>query len=294
MICSSDIWGKGVIVIHLEDLKKTYGDTVAVADLSLKISSGEVFGLLGPNGAGKTTTVSMAAGLLRPDSGRVDIGGKGSPENPEVRRLIGIAPQAIALYDELTAEENLFFFGRLQQLHGTYLKNRVEESLDFVGLIDRKRDRAGIFSGGMKRRLNLAAALIHQPKVVFMDEPTAGVDPQSRNALFDNVTLLKNSGVTILYTTHYMEEAQKLCDRVAIVDHGRLIALGTVNELIAAHGGKSVVIAEREDRQFRIETNDPVGELVRLQNGGNLQRFSVESPTLENVFLTLTGRSLRD
>lgn len=294
MLCSSDIWGKGVIVIHLEDLKKTYGDTVAVADLSLKISSGEVFGLLGPNGAGKTTTVSMAAGLLRPDSGRVDIGGKGSPENPEVRRLIGIAPQAIALYDDLTAEENLFFFGRLQQLHGTHLKKRVEESLDFVGLIERKRDRAGTFSGGMKRRLNLAAALIHQPKVVFMDEPTAGVDPQSRNALFDNVTLLKNSGVTILYTTHYMEEAQKLCDRVAIVDHGRLIALGTVNELIAAHGGKSVVIAEREDRQFRIETNDPVGELVRLQNGGNLQRFSVESPTLENVFLTLTGRSLRD
>lgn len=281
-------------MILLENLKKTFGETVAVAELSLDISPGEVFGLLGPNGAGKTTTVNMAVGLLRPDDGRVDIGGMGSPENPAVRRLIGMAPQTTALYDELTAEENLFFFGRLQQLHGTHLKKHIEESLAFVGLTERKRDRLGTFSGGMKRRLNLAVALIHQPKAVIMDEPTAGVDPQSRNALFDNVAHLKTNNVTILYTTHYMEEAQKLCDRVGIMDHGRLIALGTVGELIAAHGGKSVVVAEREDRQFRIETNDPVGELVRLQNSGNLRHFSVESPTLENVFLTLTGRSLRD
>ena len=281
-------------MINLTNLTKRFGSLTAVDDLTLEIRSGEVFGLLGPNGAGKTTTVNLAVGLLDPDDGSVDINGSGSPVNPAVRAGIGVAPQATAVYNDLTAEENLMFFGRLQHMHGSRLRKRVAESLEFVGLTDRRRDRVLTYSGGMKRRLNLAIALIHEPAVVFMDEPTAGVDPQSRNALFDNIEHLRAKGSTIVYTTHYMEEAQRLCDRVAIMDNGRLLALGTVSDLIAVHGGKSVLTAERSDESFRVETADPVGELLRIQESGRLQSFHVESPDLESVFLNLTGRKLRD
>ncbi len=281
-------------MIRFDNVHKKFGSTHAVNGLTLEIQTGEVFGLLGPNGAGKTTTVNMAVGLLTPDEGSIDINGLGSPVQREVRAKIGVAPQAPALYDELSAEENLQFFGKLQQLSGAQLKARVDELLAFVNLNDRRKDRVKTFSGGMKRRLNLAVALLHRPPVVFLDEPTAGVDPQSRNALFDYIENIRSDGSTIVYTTHYMEEAQRLCNRVGIIDHGKLLALGTVDELIAAHGGQSVLTAKRVDKEFSIQTDDPISELIKIREGGDLLSFKVESPNLEIVFLNLTGRKLRD
>jgi ABC-2 type transport system ATP-binding protein len=233
-------------VLTLKNLHKSFGETVAVDDLSLEIRRGEVFGLLGPNGAGKTTAVNMAIGLLKPDRGSVTLEGAGW-------------------------------------------------TLDFVNLRERRRDRISTYSGGMKRRLNLAVALVHEPELLLLDEPTVGVDAQSRNSIFEKIETMRQEGRTIVYTTHYMEEAQRLCDRVAIMDQGKLLALDTVKGLIAAHGGLSVVSAERAGgEEVRVETDDPVAELVRLQEGGKLLRFSVESPDLEGVFLNLTGRHLRD
>jgi ABC-2 type transport system ATP-binding protein len=281
-------------MLILENLHKSFGETVAVEDLSLKIERGEVFGLLGPNGAGKTTTVNMAIGLLKPDRGSVTLEGAGSPSDRAVRAKIGVAPQGLALYEELSAEENLAFFGKIQGLHGKRLKERVGWTLNFVDLWDRRRDRITAYSGGMKRRLNLAVAMIHEPELLLLDEPTVGVDTQSRNSIFEKIEAMRKEGRTIVYTTHYMEEAQRLCDRVGIMDHGRMLALDTVGGLIAAHGGSSVVTAERLSGEVRVETDDPVAELVRLQEGGKLLRFSVESPDLEGVFLNLTGRHLRD
>jgi len=281
-------------MIVMENLRKTYGPIVAVDDLSLTIRRGEVFGLLGPNGAGKTTAVHLTVGLLEPDSGRVEIEGLGPPTRPAVRARIGVAPQALALYEDLTGEENLFFFGRIQDLSGHGLEQRVGWSLDFVGLNDRRRDKVKTFSGGMKRRLNLAVALVHDPQIILLDEPTVGVDPQSRNAIFERIEALRAEGRTIIYTTHYMEEAQRLCDRVGIMDHGRLLALDTVQGLLAAHGGRSVVVAETAEGEIRLDTDDPLAELTRLQRDHQLLRFTVESPNLEGVFLNLTGRRLRD
>ena len=267
---------------------------MAVDDVSFEVERGEVFGLLGPNGAGKTTTVNMAVGLLTPDSGRVELDGSGDPRAPHVRGQIGVATQALALYEDLSGEVNLSFFGRLYGLSGRRLAERVAWALDFVGLSERRRDRASTYSGGMKRRLNLAMALVHDPMLLLLDEPTVGVDPQSRNAIFDSIHALRDEGRTVLYTTHYMEEAQRLCDRVAIMDHGRLLALDTVPALIAAHGGKSVVKAQVNGEELRAETNDPLAELERFQQRGKVVRFSVEGPDLEQVFLNLTGRRLRD
>jgi ABC-2 type transport system ATP-binding protein len=281
-------------MLALRDLRKAYGSTKAVDGLSLDVRAGEVFGLLGPNGAGKTTTIHMAVGLVVPDSGTVVVNGEGSPTDPEVRRAIGVAPQTLALYDEMTADENLSFFGRLFGLAGTALADRVSRLLDWTGLAPRRHDRVGAFSGGMKRRLNLAAALVHDPRLVLLDEPTAGVDPQSRNAIFDAVMQMKAEGRTVVYTTHYMEEAERLCDRVAIVDHGRLLALDTVDALIDRHGGRSVVTVGHDDGDERIETADPVGELSRLLSRKGASRVRVDRPDLESVFLALTGRSLRD
>jgi ABC-2 type transport system ATP-binding protein len=281
-------------MILMDNLQKAFGDIVAVGDLSLEIRRGEVFGLLGPNGAGKTTTVNMTVGLLDPDSGRVEISGLGSPADPAVRAHIGVAPQALALYEDLTGEENLAFFGNIQGLFGQDLKQRVDWSLDFVGLADRRRDKVKTYSGGMKRRLNLAVALVHDPQIILLDEPTVGVDPQSRNAIFERIEALRAEGRTIIYTTHYMEEAQRLCDRVGIIDHGRLLAMDTVKGLLAAHGGKSVVVAELAEGEIRLDTDDPLAELTRLQREHDLLRFTVESPNLEGVFLNLTGRRLRN
>jgi len=242
--------------IQVEDLHHAYGAVTAVNGISFEVGAGECFGLLGPNGAGKTTTIQAIVGALRPDRGRVTILGEDDPTRPAVRSRIGVVPQSVALYAELTGEENLAFFGKLYGLSGARLKERVDATLTLAGLNDRRKDRASTYSGGMQRRLNLVCGLIHDPQVILMDEPTVGVDPQSRNLIFENIESLKRLGRTVLYTTHYMEEAERLCDRVAIVDHGKVLAI------------------------------DRVDALLRLVPG--------PSPDLEAVFLHLTGTTLRD
>ncbi len=288
-------------MLTLTGVRKAFGSTVAVDGLSLAVHPGEVFGFLGPNGAGKTTTISIAVGLLSPDAGTVDLGGLGSPLHPHVRARIGVAPQALALYDGLSARENLEFFGRIHGVARADRRRRTDELLDLVGLSERADDRVGGYSGGMKRRVNLAAALMHDPPLVLLDEPTAGVDPQSRNAILDIVRALRERGRTIVYTTHYMEEAQRLCDRVAVIDHGRLLALGGVDELIGAHGGHSTVTVQyaqvpgaTEPAEERIHTVDPIAELSGRLASRHVIGVRIDRPSLESVFLTLTGRSLRD
>ena len=294
-------------MLRLSNLRKSFPAqggkrTLAVDGLSLDIRPGEVFGLLGPNGAGKSTTIGMATGLIVPDEGTIDIDNAGPPTSPSVRLRLGVAPQSLALYDELTGEENLRFFGQLYGLKSAELKSRVSAVLDEVGLTPRAQDRAGTYSGGMKRRLNLAAAMVHQPPLLLLDEPTAGVDPQSRSGILDLVRTLARSGRTIIYTTHYMEEAHKICDRIGIVDHGRLLALGTPDQLIAAHGGNSVVVVRHASgKEERVNTPEPMRELSRVFTSSSavpdhdaVIEARVERPDLEAVFLALTGRSLRD
>ena len=281
-------------MIRFENIKKSFGKTIAVNGISFEIEPHEIFGLLGPNGAGKTTTVNMTVGLVKPDSGTVEFTGFGSPKDPKVRIKIGVAPQTLSLYDDLSATENLECFGKLYGLRGEKLQERVAWSLDFVELSERKDDRVKTFSGGMKRRLNLAVALVHNPEYLILDEPTVGVDPQSRNAIFENIEQLKKNGCTVIYTTHYMEEAQRLCDRVGIMDHGKLLALDTVDALIKQHGGNSVIIIEKNDGEQRIETQNPIEEIIKLQKETELRGFRLLNPSLETVFLNLTGRTLRD
>ena len=290
-------------MLALRDIRRRFGSTIAVDGLSLEVRTGEVFGLLGPNGAGKSTTIAIATGLLAPDAGSVDLLGLGSPSNPKVRMHLGLAPQEITLYAELTARENLRFFADLYGVANARV--RVDELLALVELDARANDRVATFSGGMKRRLNLAAALVHDPKLVLLDEPTAGVDPQSRNRILELVRRLAGEGKTVLYTTHYMEEAAKICDRVGIVDHGRMLDVGTVAELVARHGGQSAVTIERDGAEERIFTADPVAEVARQFARANSDRergevgrevtgLRIERPDLETVFLSLTGRSLRE
>jgi ABC-2 type transport system ATP-binding protein len=281
-------------MIRLSHVRKAFGQVVAVDDLSLEVTAGEVLGLLGPNGAGKTTTVNMVVGLLVPEEGSVTIGGAGSPTDPAIRRRIGVAPQTVSLYGDLSGETNLAHFARLHGLGGQKLAERVAWALDFAGLTDRRADRVSTYSGGMQRRLNLAAALVHEPDLLLLDEPTVGVDPQSRSAILDKVRALSEEGRTIVYCTHYMEEAQRLCDRVAIMDYGKLLTVGKVSDLVAQHGGKSVVTGTFAGRDVRLETDDPVAALQQLQSQGSLLHFAVDRPDLESVFLALTGRHLRN
>ena len=281
-------------MLTLRGLHKRFGDRDAVDGLSLEVHRGEILGLLGPNGAGKSTTIHMAVGLVPPDQGTVDVDGHGSPRQADVRRRLGVAPQSLALYESLTPEENLRFFARVQGLSGRRLEVRVTWALDFSELRDRRKDRAGELSGGMKRRLNLAAALVHDPELVLLDEPTVGVDPQSRNAILDRIVELRGQDRAIVYTTHYMEEASRICDRVAIVDHGRVLATGTVPELLARHGGDPTLVVIERGVERRIPTRDPAGELVRILAAGAVEDFRVERADLEAVFLNLTGRRLRD
>ena len=281
-------------MLTLRGLTKKYGSLVAVDHLDLEVREGEVFGLLGPNGAGKSTTVGLCVGLIRPDEGEVRLGTLGSPEDPAVRRRIGVAPQALSLYDELSAEENLAFFASIYGLRGAQVASRIDWALEFVGLSDRRRDRVSTYSGGMKRRMNLAAALMHDPPLVLLDEPTVGVDPQSRHAILERILALRSSGRTIVYTTHYMEEAAKLCDRVGIIDRGRLLALDTVDRLIKAHGGTPTLVVRSGDEEIAVATNDPVGELSRIAAARHVDDFHVLRADLEQVFLNLTGRTLRD
>ena len=281
-------------MLTLTGVRKTYGNIVAVDGLSLSVKRGEVFGLLGPNAAGKSTTVSLSVGLLAPDTGQVAIDGLGNPADPAVRARIGVAPQTLSLYDLLTAEENLRFFGEVYGITGATLAKRVAWCLAFVELSDRKGDRVGTYSGGMKRRLNLAAALVHDPDLLLLDEPSVGVDPQSRNKIFENIEALHREGKTVIYTTHYMEEAERLCDRIAIVDAGKLLALGTLKELVAAHGGPPTLMVRTSGGERRVQTPDPLAELNRVAAETPIEAFQMERPTLEQVFLRLTGRSLRD
>ncbi len=275
-------------MLKADGLCKSYGPLAATADVSLAVNAGEIVGLLGPNGAGKSTTVSMLAGLTAPDRGTVTIDGQplGSDASSAKAR-IGLVPQDIALYEELPAIENLELFGALYGLKGALLRERAAAALQLVGLADRARARPATFSGGMKRRLNIACALVHDPDVLLFDEPTAGVDPQSRNAIFDNLETLRARGKGLLYTTHYMEEAERLCDRIVIIDHGRVIASDTTAALRA-------LLASPSQRRFEIEGAIDDELLAQLAARGVAVSAAADQGSLEDVFLHLTGRSLRD
>ncbi len=296
-------------MITASNLYKCFGEIVAVDDISLDIRRGELFGLLGPNGAGKSTTINMLSGVLPADRGEILIDGTPDPARARTRSKIGSAPQALAIYEEMTGLENVVFFGRLYGLSGKKLRDRVNWALEFVGLTERATDRARTYSGGMKRRLNMACAIVHEPAVLLLDEPTVGVDPQSRNMIFERIEELQRSGCTILYTTHYMEEAERLCDRVAIIDHGKILATDTVDNLIEAYGGDSLVRIELtapppdpsvipgdvEGVNIRVHTSEPV-EVINDLASKQIQYKSlkIDRADLETVFLNLTGRSLRD
>jgi ABC-2 type transport system ATP-binding protein len=305
-------------ILVSEKLTKDYGTVRALDGVDLEIREGEIFGLLGPNGAGKTTFLHVATTYLKPTAGTVRVAGFDVRTHAaEIRKILGVVPQEISLYDSLSGEENLEFFGGLYGLKGRVRKERVRAVLDLLGLAERGRDSLSKYSGGMKRRINIGAGILHEPKIILMDEPTVGVDPQSRHHIFTVIEGLRSNGATILYTTHYMEEAERLCDRIAIIDHGRVVACGTRRELVKLIGEESVLeigvkgevhpgaveavfpgADVREGRVF-IRTADPAGALPghvrRLTDAGlELASIQVLEPDLETVFLHLTGRRLRD
>ena len=301
---------------------KRFGDLTAVDGVSLTIAQGETFGLLGPNGAGKTTTISMICGLLAPDEGSVTVTGQEiSTKSTKGRSEIGLVPQDLAIYPDLTGEENLRFFGHLYGMTGGALDSRVDEVLDVIGLADRRDDQTKEYSGGMKRRLNIGIGLLHEPQLLVLDEPTVGVDPQSRNAILESVESLSREGMAVLYTTHYMEEAERLCDRVAIIDEGVVQAQGTRRELVSMVGEKDrvamsasgnlveaaqalrgiegVTDASASDHRIDVLATDASSILPQLlatvtSSGGSITGVEVEEPNLEAVFLHLTGKALRD
>ena len=312
--------------IEVEGLRKQFDPPkgpVAVDDVTFAIEEGEIFSLLGPNGAGKTTTISILSCLLRPDGGDARVGGFSVSRQPEkVRELIGVVPQEIALYEDLSGRENLLFWGRMYGMSGAELNTRVDEVLTLIGLTDRQKDRVGKYSGGMKRRVNIGAALLHKPRLLYLDEPTVGIDPQSRRAILDGVKDLNRSGVTVLYTTHYMEEAQELSDRVGIMDQGKLIALGTQPDLVQLVGEETRVdvaldrdavacaarwretpgvtkVTETGDGRLSLLTADASALMPHLFEdaraaGAHITEINLAEPNLETVFLHLTGRALRD
>src|SRR5512147_2653228 len=242
-----------VAAIEVLDLHKSFGETQAVQGVSFDVKQGEIFSLLGPNGAGKTTTISMLSCLLRPNSGDARVMGHSiRTQDMGVKSVLGVVPQEIAVYEDLTARENLTFWGKMYGLRGSALKTRVGEVLDIIGLSDRANDRVGKYSGGMKRRVNIGVALLHKPKVIYMDEPTVGIDPQSRRSILDSVVDLQKQGMTVLYTTHYMEEAQELSDHIAIMDHGKLMACGTHPELIRIVGEFDRIILTINSESSRV------------------------------------------
>ena len=309
-------------VMVAKGLSKSFGDLVAVDGVGFSISQGETYGLLGPNGAGKTTTISMIAGLLQADEGEVRVGGDLiSPKAVMPKRRMGLVPQELAIYPDLTARENLEFFGRLYGMGGVELRSRADRVLEVVGLGERQKDLTKEFSGGMKRRLNIGIGLLHDPELLILDEPTVGVDPQSRNAILEAVEELSAAGIAVLYTTHYMEEAERLCDRVGIIDQGKIIAEGTRRELVEMVGEKDRVsitgtgsLAEVVRRLSSIEGVAEAGEsesgvtLLVEDSGAHLAAIlakagetgmavsgvEIEQPDLEAVFLHLTGKALRD
>jgi len=309
-------------VLECRGLRRRFGDLQAVDGVSFSIKPGETYGLLGPNGAGKTTTISMVAGLLTRDEGEVIVGGQTmTTHSTGLKASIGYVPQDLAIYPDLSARENLVFFARLYGMSGSDARKRAAEVLETIGLSDRAGDQTKNYSGGMKRRLNIGIGLLHQPKLLILDEPTVGVDPQSRNAILGSVEELSSAGMAVLYTTHYMEEAERLCDRVGIIDHGKVIAEGTRRELVGLVGESDHVtlsatgdIAEALEAlraQPWIRNADASGEAIDLvvddarthlpavlqeaaAAGATIKSVEVTEPDLEAVFLHLTGRGLRD
>jgi ABC-2 type transport system ATP-binding protein len=308
--------------IEVQNLHKHFGEIRAVDGVSFDVEQGEIFSLLGPNGAGKTTTISMLSCLLHPEEGDARVLGHSIRKDPMgVKSVLGVVPQEIALYEDLSARENLTFWGKMYGLRGARLKQREDEVLEIIGLTDRAKDYIKKYSGGMKRRVNIGIALLHRPQVIYMDEPTAGIDPQSRRSILDSVLKLKDEGTTVLYTTHYMEEAQELSDHIAIMDYGKLIANGTHEELVKIVGAmdritvtintesarvmeawkavKGVKQVTAEDGTLIILADDSNRVLPRLfetaaSNGVRITSVAIQEPNLETVFLHLTGRALRD
>ncbi len=310
------------MIVEVKNLVKRYKDVLAVDNVNLAIEEGEIFGLLGPNGAGKTTTISILTGLVRSDSGEIKIFNKSLSTNEmEVKRQFGIVPQDIAVFEDLTAWENLNYFGSLYGLRGSLLKERIEEALEFTGLSENRKKYPKKFSGGMKRRLNIACAIVHRPKLIILDEPTVGIDPQSRNHILNSIKKLNQMGSTIIYTSHYMEEVDEICSKIVIMDHGRVIAKGTKDELktlvavnekvkidlstvnftlienlkkiqgvmeCSIDGNSLTVISKKQSKNL--------GKIIDCVSDADSEIISlnVEKPTLESVFLTLTGRKLRD
>jgi len=311
-------------ILEVQNLVKQYGDFTAVKGISFNIEKGEIFSLLGPNGAGKTTTISVLSTLYTPTSGDATIGGHSITKDPmSVREVIGMVPQDLALYEDLTARENLIFWGQMYNLSGKALHHRVDEVLEQIGLTDKAKNRVKTFSGGMKRRVNIGVGLLHKPRLLFMDEPTVGIDPQSRRAILDTVKDLNKQGMTVLYTTHYMEEAEELSNRVGIIDHGEMIALGTQKELTQQVGQSETLILHLEEgtnaealaRSFNeikgIDKADASDHAVTVicpeasnvlaavvskanEQGIKIRSIDIREPNLEAVFLHLTGRALRD
>ncbi|USB33454.1 ABC transporter ATP-binding protein [Paenibacillus sp. YPG26] len=311
-------------VLDIRGLTKKFGNFIAVDNISLSIREGEIFGFLGANGAGKSTTINMIASLLRPSSGEILILDRDIAKQSRFAKMnLGIVPQDLAIYEDMTSYENVSFFAGLYGLRGTELKDRTEEALHFVGLADKARNYPKDFSGGMKRRLNIACALAHKPKLIIMDEPTVGIDPQSRNYILNSVRKLNEDGCTIIYTSHYMEEVEEICSRIAIVDHGKIIAEGTKEQLTATitdmkdirievkslgdvpadqlrliPGVRTVRLDEHEP-VIRIHSDAAVDNLNRIlkeliASGAEIRSVEEQEPNLETVFLTLTGRNLRD
>lgn len=306
-------------MIEVKNITKSYNDNQAVRGISFSIKDGECYGLLGPNGAGKSTTINMLSMLFPPDSGEITIGGINiSKNNTKIKHMLGIVPQEIALYEKFTAWENILFWGSIYGISGKALEDKAEELLKWVGLFDRRKDVVKDYSGGMKRRINIACALLHSPKVLLLDEPTVGVDPQSRNLIFELIEHLNNQGMTIIYTTHYMEEAERLCDRIGIIDKGLIIAQGTLDELKAQSEVKDMILvdcAQAPDEKIlsnklnttvsvngeriSILSADSKKDLTRVVNtfsdmGCDINRIDIQKGNLEGVFLKLTGKQLRD
>jgi ABC-2 type transport system ATP-binding protein len=305
-------------MLTIENVTKRFGEIVALDRVSLSLARGEFFGLLGPNGAGKTTLMSLVAGLRAPDSGSISINGQRvGPNAMAPRHELGFVPQAIALYEELSAEENLRLFGKLYGLAGQELRARVDHGLHAAQLFERRQDKVQTYSGGMKRRINVVASILHRPALLLCDEPTVGVDPQSRNAIFEFLQRLNADGMTIVYSTHYMEEATRLCSRIAIIDHGHLLALGTLDELLTHLPFSELVrIARNDQTTAQMQALAEYGEITKAEDaylfklrdglrfseffaaaeelGLPYRYFNIRRPTLEDLFLHLTGKNLRD